>query len=89
MSEPIFHWWEATYRIDTIIKNPKSFHSVQLQKGESVSGKIIAWKGPFIVIETPDELISICSKDLLGREIDFAPFPPGLTLHSALQNSLF
>lgn len=89
LSEPEFVSWSKTYGLSHIEENEKKFHTVQLNKDESISGTIIAAKGPFLVIETPEELVSICAKDLLGRDIDFTPTPPGLKLESALQNSLF
>jgi hypothetical protein len=46
-------------------------------------------KGPFLVIETPEELVSICAKDIVGREIEFEEKPAGLILQSAFQSALF
>lgn len=89
LPDPEFKSWDNVYQLRNIEENPKHYHSVQLDEGEFVSGKIVAAKGPFIVLETPDELVSLCAKDLIGREIDFSPSEPGLQLHTALQNSLF
>ena len=86
---PEFISWKDVYHLSYIEKSAKSFHSVVLAEGESVSGKIIAMKGPFLVIETPGELISVCAKDLFGREIEFAEKPAGLVLNTAFQSSLF
>ena len=86
---PEFISWKSAYHLTNIEKSPKAFHSVSLEEGESISGKIIAMKGPFLVIETPDELVSVCAKDLLGREIEFEEKPAGLILQSAFQSALF
>ncbi|MCF7917688.1 DUF2797 domain-containing protein [Candidatus Gracilibacteria bacterium] len=89
LKNPEFRSWESIYNTKDIGKNPKSFHSVQLKNGESVAGTILAIKGPFLVVETPDELVALCAKDLIGHEIDFGTRAPGLSVHTALQNSLF
>ncbi len=86
---PEFVSWKSAYHLSNIEKSSKAFHSVALNNGESVSGKIIAMKGPFLVIETPDELVSVCMKDQLGREIEFEEKPAGLVLQSAFQSALF
>ncbi|MCF7830776.1 DUF2797 domain-containing protein [Candidatus Gracilibacteria bacterium] len=81
--------WTSYYNIVAIEKSLKSFHSVKLQKDEWVSGKIIAIKGPFLVIETPEELVFICAKDLVGHEIQFDEKSAGITLNTAFQKALF
>jgi hypothetical protein len=86
---PEFVSWKSAYHLSNIEQSPKAFHSVALEEGESVSGKIIAMKGPFLVIETPEELVSICAKDIVGREIEFEEKPAGLILQSAFQSALF
>jgi hypothetical protein len=86
---PEFISWKSAYHLTNIEKSAKAFHSVTLNDKESVSGKIISMKGPFLVIETPDELVSVCAKDLLGREIEFEEKPAGLILRSAFQSALF
>ncbi len=89
LEDPEFQDWHNFYGLKNVEANSKSFHSVSLKKDESVSGKIVAIKGPFIVIETPDELVSFCAKDLYGREVEFDPTPAGLKLNAALQGALF
>ncbi len=86
---PEFVSWKSAYHLTNIEQSAKAFHSVELGEGESVSGKIIAMKGPFLVIETPEELVSVCAKNLLGREIEFEEKPAGLVLQSAFQSALF
>ncbi len=86
---PEFVSWKSAYHLSNIEQSAKAFHSVALEEGESISGKIISMKGPFLVIETPDELVSVCAKDLLGREIEFEEKPAGLILRSAFQSALF
>lgn len=87
--EPEFIDWSPAYGLDYLRASPKSFHDVKLKVGESVSGIIRAVKGPFVILETPDEMVSLCAKDLVGLGIDFDPIEPGLKLHTALQGSLF
>ncbi|MDH3324163.1 MAG: DUF2797 domain-containing protein [Candidatus Peregrinibacteria bacterium] len=87
--EPEFKDWSETYGLNNIEDSEKSFHTVSLTKDESVSGKVIAIKGPFLAIETPDEIVSVCTKDLYGREIEFDERPAGLRLNTAFQKALF
>lgn len=89
LENPEFKSWNQVYGIKEVIQNNKSFHSVKLQKGESVSGAVIAKKGAFIVLELPHELVSICVKDLIGQEIEFSEKPEGLILNQAFQSALF
>lgn len=84
-----FKYWGDTYEIDSIKNNQKSFHSIKLQNKESVSGRIIAARGAFLILELPDEIVSICTKDLNGYQIEFDPIPPGLNLNQAFQSALF
>ncbi len=87
--EPEFQDWSKVYGLDQVVACDKPLHPVKLQKDESVSGKILAIKGLFIMIETPDEIVAICAKDLNGRDIDFAELPSGLFLNAAMQKSMF
>jgi hypothetical protein len=88
-SQPKFQSWEHIYQLENIKQNSRHYHSVELKEGESVSGKLVAAKGHFLILETPDELVSLCTKDLIGRDIDFTPKPFGLHIRGALQNTLF
>ena len=89
LDEPEFIAWETTYHTDQIPQIGKPLHPITLGLDESVSGRIIAIKGSYIVIETEDELVSLDAKKLTGRDCDFTPQPAGLHLGTALQNSLF
>ena len=89
LDPPEFRDFSEIYHLRNFTKNPKPFHSIALDENESVSGKIIAIKGPFIVLELPDEIVSICAKDLQGRLVSFDEKPPGLRLNSAFQSSMF
>ncbi|MCF7905677.1 DUF2797 domain-containing protein [Candidatus Gracilibacteria bacterium] len=89
LKDPTFANWENQYALKKIQENPKGFHSIELKAGESVSGTIISMKGPFLILETAEELLSISTKDLLGREIDFSSKPIGLYLNNAFQSALF
>lgn len=89
LDSPEFIWWEDQYNLPVVRDSSKSLHSVKLTKGEMVSGTIIAAKGPFIVLDLPYEIVSICAKDLVGYEIEFDDKPDGLELNQALQGALF
>lgn len=86
---PEFVDWSETYGLQNILDSDKKFHVVKLSEDEAISGKIIAVKGPFLVVETPEELVSVCAKDFMGKPVSFMPTPPGLKTKAALQNSLF
>jgi len=88
-NEPEFVWWADTYGLGNVQDSTKQFHTVKLKPEEWVSGTIRVIKGPFLILETPDELVSICAKDLQGRIVDFSVRGEGLELKNALQNSLF
>ena len=89
LPEPEFIDWSETYKLEAVQQNSKPLHLVHLEPEESVTGKILAMKGPFLMLETPDEIVCLCAKDLVGYQLDFTPGPPGLHLNSALQNALF
>lgn len=89
LDTPEFVAWEEIYHTNELSQISKPLHPITLDTEESVSGKIVAIKGQFLVIETEDELVSLDAKKLLGRDCDFAPLPSGLNIKAALQNSLF
>lgn len=89
LPKPEFCSWEEVYGTESVSQNPKSFHTVKLKKEEGVSGKVIAKKGAFLVLELPDEVVSIGLKDLVGYQIEFDEQPAGLYLNSAFQSALF
>ena len=89
MNDPEFVDWGKVYGLPYVERNSKPFHAVKLQKSESVSGKIVAIKGPFLCFETSDELVSVCIKDTCGYTVDFSNIPDGLKINNALQSSLF
>ena len=89
LKTPEFKSWKKIFGLHNIEKSNKKFHTVKLEKDESISGKIVAKKGHFLVIETPEELVSVCIKDYYGHEINFKEIPPGLKIKSSLQNTLF
>lgn len=86
LESPEFVEWQDTYGLSGFSEN---LHDIKLQNHEWVSGEVIALKGPFVVIKTPEEYISLCAKDFRGREIEFAPKNPGIFLNTALQGALF
>ncbi len=89
LEKPEFIDWSDHFGINYVNQSDKSFHNVKLKKDESVSGRIVAVKGPFLILETDTELVALCAKDLMGRMVDFDPLPAGLTLNSAFQGALF
>jgi len=89
LDPPEFKSWESVYNTLEIGGIAKPLHPIDLKKEEWVSGKIIAIKGAFVVIETEEELVSINMKSFLGRDCDISPRQAGLHLHAAFQNSLF
>ncbi|PID70444.1 hypothetical protein CSB37_02020 [bacterium DOLZORAL124_38_8] len=66
-----------------------NIHPIKLDVGEWVSGEIVGLKGPFIILDTGDDLVSLAPKDFRGCMVDFALKQKGLGIQSALQNSLF
>ncbi len=84
-----FFDWSNIFGLEKVKNNQKPFHEVTLIQGEFVSGKIIAIKGSFLVLETDEDLLSICTKDLLGYDINFEDKPSGMKLNTAFQQSLF
>jgi hypothetical protein len=90
LTTPEFQEWQKFYGTDQVKNSSKSHHSIEnFQKNEYVSGKILAIKGPFLMIDVGEEIVSICTKELLGYEIDFSEKPIGINLNSAFQKSLF
>jgi len=89
LDKPIFKNWSEIYGLPFVKESSKSIHFIKLDIGESVSGKVRAIKGPFIILETEDELIAFSAKDLIGYELDFSPRETGIKLNNALQGSLF
>ncbi len=90
LKTPQFADWKKNYGTDSVRNSPKPYHSIKnLKKDESISGEILAIKGPFLIIDAGDEIISICTKDFVGHEINFDEKPVGVNLNSAFQKSLF
>lgn len=89
LQNPEFISWDTVYHTDVLPHIGKPLQPISLSEEESVSGIIRAIKGSFVVIETDHELVSLNMKRLSGRECDLSSKPIGLTLHTALQNSLF
>ena len=87
LEEPEFFNWQARYGLEGFTNK---IHNIALDiPGEWVSGKIRAIKGPFMVLETPEEFLNVTMKSLRGREIEFEPKPYGVNLNMALQGALF
>ena len=86
LDPPEFKTWSPQYGLPV---EGNDIHEIKLAVEESVSGKIVAIKGAYILLDTGDELTSICARDLRGYWIDFSPTPPGLNLNQALQGALF
>jgi hypothetical protein len=89
LENPEFKNWPEVYKTENIFSLGKPLHPISLKQGEWVSGKILAIKGSFIIIDTEEELVSLNLKSLSGRECDLSVKQGGLQLNKALQNSLF
>jgi hypothetical protein len=74
---------------DWISKSPKAVHFIALKPKESISGKIVVIKGSYFAIETEDEFVILCAKDLIGHTVSFDPLPNGLCTQEAFQSALF
>ncbi len=83
-TEPTFMNWQEHHGLPS-----GSIHVANLNVGESISGKIIGLKGPFIFIDTGQENICVCMKDLVGMTVDFTPLPVGIKTETAFQGALF
>jgi len=89
LETPEFQVWEDVFGTKIVKEKPHDIHELKLQVGEAVSGSIVAIKGAFVLLDTGEELASICAKDLRGYWVDFAETAPGLRLNQALQGALF
>ncbi|QQS59614.1 DUF2797 domain-containing protein [Candidatus Peregrinibacteria bacterium] len=87
--EPEFHDFSSVYHLPEAEKVEKPFHDADLSLGESVSGTLIAAKGPFLLLETDSEKTLVDAKSLKGYSIDFSAKPLGLKKEQAFQGSLF
>lgn len=86
---PAFHDFSKFYKIDAAKKIEKPLTDAALEVGESVSGALVAAKGPFLILETDAEKVLIDAKKLKGFEIDFSPREIGLRKNDAFQSALF
>ena len=86
LDPPEFKAWSPDYGLPI---SGNDIHEIKLEVEESVSGKIIAIKGAYMLLDTGEELASICARDLRGLWVDFDPIPAGLNLNQALQSALF
>lgn len=84
-----FKTWEPLYGIDVLRGEGQKLHAVTLNEGDSVSGTIRGIRGPFVVIDTGEEHVSVNMKDYVGKQLSFTPLAPGLYTKQAFQNSLF
>lgn len=89
LKEPEFRCWDQEYGVAKLKEDQQRVHSIELHENDAVSGKVVAIKGPFVVLDTGEEIVSVCMKDYTGRTLDFSSRPQGLYTHKALQNTLF
>ena len=89
LEEPEFVDWGKDFGTEDLGIGSHDAHEVKLTLEESVSGTIMAHKGAFVLLDTGEELVSICAKDLRGFEVEFEEKPAGLNLKTALQSALF
>ncbi len=81
--------FSSFYNLEEGRSCPKQLHSLILQKGEAVSGKLLSVKGQNILIETDREKILLNAKDLAGWNADLTERSPGVTTKDAFQSALF
>lgn len=67
----------------------KPVHIVSLENDESIGGRLVAIKGPFLVIETETERAVVLAKTLVGKGISFNECPDGITKNDGFQGALF
>lgn len=86
---PEFLEFAPYYHLQEALSIQKPLHDPTLEVNESVSGRLVAVKGPFLIIETDSEKVLLDAKRLKGMKIDFAPKPVGLKKEEAFQGALF
>ncbi len=89
LENPEFTVWEDYFGTKAVKERPHEVHEVKLDLEESVSGTIVAIKGAFLLLDTGEDLVSVCGRDLRGYWVDFEETSPGLRLKQALQGALF
>lgn len=87
--EPEFKSFSDVYHLSEGEAIQKPLEDTPLVVGESVSGKIISAKGPFIVIETDAEKYLLEAKKLKGYEVNFSEKSAGLNKLEGFQGALF
>lgn len=86
---PEFKSFSEFYKLQTAKSIQKPLTDTTLEAGESVSGTLVAAKGPFLVLETDAEKVLIDAKKLKGYAVDFSPKNIGLRKNDAFQSALF
>lgn len=86
---PKFYSWDKEYHLSEARTVTKPLQDISLKVGESLSGKLIAAKGPFLILETEREKILIDAKNLKGCEVNFSERPIGLEKESGFQGAMF
>ena len=86
---PEFKSWQTFYQTQKMTHSQKPLHVLDLSAGESISGRLAAAKGSFLIFDLGDEWACVNVKKLRGQPLDFAPRPAGLVLSSAFQKRMF
>lgn len=86
---PEFQDFSDAYHLRQAQMVEKPLHETSLETSESLSGTLIAAKGPLLLLETDTERILVQPKKFKGHQVDFAPRPIGLHKKDAFQSALF
>ena len=89
LDQPKFLHFDEYYHLPEAQKIAENPHVVKLNPQESISGRLMAVKGAFILLNTEEELVAINGRKLRGYEVNFAALPFGLDTQGGFQGSLF
>jgi len=89
LPEPEFLHFDEYYHLAQAQALGRTPQIVNLSEQEGVSGRLVAVKGSFLLIDTDTELIAINAKKLRGYELSFAAQPTGLHTQGGWQGTLF
>lgn len=87
--DPEFHDWSSYYQLPQLQGREKPVKEANLDVGEGLSGTLIAAKGPFLLLETPQEYLLLEAKKLKGYAFDLSSQQPGLHKKEGFQDALF
>lgn len=86
---PVLEDFSEFYHLRQAQMIEKPLQEVTLEPGESISGTLLAAKGPLLLLETDTERLLLQPKKFKGHQVSFAPRPIGLEKKDAFQSALF